>query len=833
MMFSGTKKRLWITLVVLVAGLFQLMPFETKPFDAFLVSKVKHDKEGFLRLLDQAKAGVQAKEYGHLSLALATLCQKQNLDLSTFFPQYNVSDIKNLTKKNQALLQFLLKKSQCVFKEGLDLRGGVVFTLEINENALVGKGDWEKQQLIQKGVDVITSRVDALGVSEPIVRARGERCIEVQLPGLSLEANPHIMQALKKPAKLEFRLVNDAIGPNDAVPLGYERLFLSQEDQEGQEQQIPIVVKRLPEMTGKSVREAHCVLDGYGKPEVSLRMTSEGKQLFATITKKNLNKRLAIVLDGKVCSAPVIRSEITEGQASISGKFTQREALELANTLNNPLEFELDLSEIYEVGPSLAASAKTSAIYAALVSVVFVMALLVFYYRGAGLTSALTLILNFVFIVIAWASIQVTITLPSITALALTFGMAVDANILILERVREEMRAGKDAVVSLLLGHKKAFVTILDANITTLLTAVLLIWFGTGPVKGFGITLGIGILTTLFSVLCFNRALFEILARKERFSLPLKSWLGDVSYDFMKHRWHAIAVSIGLFIIGCVATGIRGKSILGIDFVGGDELVLSYEKPVDGQVIRQFAKRSNLGEVNAVYQRQSGASNFLKLQTEKGKSATVLAALQKEFSDSQFKQVAQVHIGATVSKEVQKNAIISVIFALMGILLYVAFRFEFSYGFGATIALLHDTLITIGLYIALGHQFTAPMVAAVLMVIGYSINDTIIIFDRIREELKRNIQLNLAQVMNLAINKTLSRTLMTSLTTFIPAVFLYVFCSGVVSDYALVFLLGILVGTFSSIFIASPIFYFWNRGNRNNIAKPSEDDEATHDWMKA
>lgn len=832
-MFNGTQKRLLSTFVVLIVGLFQLVPLETKPFDIFLISKVKHDKEGFLSLLDQAKASVQAKEYGHLSFALMGLCQKQNLDLSVFFPQYNVSDIKNLTKKNQALLQFLLKKSQCVFKEGLDLRGGVVFTLEINENALVGKNDWEKQQLLQKGVDVISGRVDALGVAEPIVRARGERCIEVQLPGLSLDTNPHVMQALRKPAKLEFRLVNDAIGPNDAVPLGYERLFLVQEDREGQEQQIPIVVKRLPEMTGKSIREAHCVFDSYGNAEVALRMTSEGKQLFAMITKNNLNKRLAIVLDGKVCSAPVIRSEITEGQASISGKFTQREAIELASTLNNPLEFELDLSEIYEIGPSLAANAKTSAVYAALVSVIFVMALLVFYYRGAGLISALTLVVNFIFIVITWASIQVTITLPSITALALTFGMAVDANILILERVREEMCAGKDMVVSLLLGHRKAFVTILDANLTTLLTAVLLVWLGTGPVKGFGITLGVGILTTLFSVLCFNRALLEILARKGRLSLPLKSWLGDVKYDFMKHRWHAIAISFALFVIGCVATSIRGKSVLGIDFVGGDELVLSYENPVDGQIIRQFAKQSNLGEVNAVYQRQSGASNFLKLQTEKGKSAIVLAALQKKFPDSQFKQVAQVHIGAMVSKQVQKNAVISVLFALVGILFYVVFRFEFSYGLGATIALFHDTLITTGLYIALGHQFTAPMVAAVLMVIGYSINDTIIIFDRIREELKRNMQLNLAQVMNLAINKTLSRTLMTSLTTFIPAVFLYMFCSGVVSDYALVFLLGILVGTFSSIFIASPIFYFWNRGNRNNIAKPREedDDESTQGWI--
>lgn len=831
MMLNGAKKRLFITFLVLIAGFSQLIPLKTKPFDVFLISKVKKDKEQFLQLLDKAKLSVQNKEYSHLIFALTNICQKEKLDLSVFSPQFNISDIKNLNKKNQALLQHLLKKSQCVFKEGLDLKGGVVFTLEINENVLTGKSDWEKQQLIQKAIDVISKRIDVLGVAEPIMRARGERCIEVQMPGLSLEANPHIVQALKKPAKLEFRLVNDSVNFDGPIPLGYEKLYLTQEDQKGNEQQIPVVVKRLPEMTGKSIKSANCVLDNYGKPEVVLHMTNEGKRLFATITKKFLNKRLAIILDGQVYSAPIIRSEITEGRASISGKFTQREAIELASTLNNPLEFELNLSEVYEVGPSLAKNAKDSAIYASLFSVICVMVLLIFYYRKAGITNALTLLLNFVFIIIAWAAIGATITLPSITALALTFGMAVDANILILERVREEMQSGKDGVVSLLLGHKKAFITILDANITTLLTAFLLIWLGTGPVKGFGITLAIGILTTLFSVLCFNRALLEILARKGCFSLPLKTWMGNINYNFMKHRLHAFIISLILLSIGCIATYMRGKSILGIDFVGGDELIVSYAEPVDGQVIRQLVNQLNLGEINVVYQRQSNA-NFFKLQTEKGKSSAILAAMQKEFPHSQFKQISQVHIGASVSKEVQKNAIISVVFALLVILLYVAFRFEFSYGIGATMALLHDTFITIGLYIALGHQFTGPMVAAILMVIGYSINDTIIIFDRIRDELKQNLHLNLAQVINLAINKTLSRTLMTSLTTFIPAVFLYGFCSGVVSDYALIFLIGILVGTFSSIFIASPIFYFWNCGNRNRLFR-SNDDKKSYDWMKA
>ncbi len=827
-----TKWRLIITALALAVGVSQLVPLNDRPFDSYLLQQVKANKPAFQALLEQAREWVAQKKSPHLLSALLALAHEQSLDLSTFFTQFNTSDIKNTNKKNQILLQHLLKKSQSVFKQGLDLKGGVAFSLEVNKQVLEGKADWERQQLMQKAIEVIMSRIDALGVAEPIVRPRGNSNIEVQLPGISLESNPDIVHALKKPAKLDFRLVNDNVKPGERIPIGYEQLFITHENDQGEEVQYPIVVKRIPEMTGKSVKEAHPVVDPYGRYEISLQMTSAGKERFATVTRQNLHKRLAIVLDGKVCSAPVIQSEITQGQASISGNFTQREAIELSNVLNNPLEFELDLAEIYEVGPSLATGAKTVAIRAALVSIALVLVLMVFYYRLSGAVCGVTLFLNFIFIIISWAVLGATITLPSITALALTFGMAVDANVLIFERVREEIRNGHDSVVALELGHKKAFITILDSNLTTLLTACLLIWLGTGPVKGFGITLAIGILTTLFTVLCFNRAVLELFARKNLFFMRSKAWLSHAKYNFMRCKKFAFAISGLLLIIGLVGVAQRGKSVLGIDFVGGDEILLKYEHEIDCQEVRKFAKDQSFGEVNAVYQKYLGSQmNLLKVQTERDKGITFMKALQKQYPEAQLQSVAHNQMGASVSSEVQKNAIISVLMALLCILIYVAMRFEFSYGVGAVLALLHDTLITIGLYIALGHQFSAPMVAAVLMVIGYSINDTIIIFDRIREEVKANLSLTLAQVINLAINRTLSRTLVTSLTTFIPACTLYVFCSGIVSDYALVFLLGILIGTYSSVFIASPIFYLWNRGERKHLdKKPVE--TITYEWMK-
>ncbi len=811
---SARGYRFVVTIVLFVIGLFYLSPLDDIPFDRYLISQVRENKNQFDVLIDYAQSKVDAKEEPHLMSALLNLCHERHLDLSKYFTQFNIADIKNIDKKNQILLRHLLAKSHSVFKKGLDLKGGVAFSLEINQQVLVGKSDFERERLVQKAVEVILSRIDALGVAEPIVRPRGYGNIEVQLPGVSLESNPDIVYALKKPAKLDFKLVNDNIKEGDPIPLGYEKLFITHEDEAGKEVQYPIVVKKIPEMTGKAIKEAHPMVDSYGKYEISLQMTGEGTERFATITRQNLHRRLAIVLDGKVCSAPVIQSEITGGQASISGHFTQREAIELSNVLNNPLEFELDLVEVYEVGPSLASGLKSVTYSAALFSTILVFGLMILVYKQAGAIGSVGLVMNFAFIIIAWVMLGVTITLPSITALALTFGMAVDANILIYERVSEEMRARHNLTKALSSGHEKAFVAIFDSNVTTLLTACLLIWLGTGSVKGFGVTLAIGIVTTLFTVLCFNRSLLEYFDSINIITWPCDSILNGRVFKFMKCRKVAFYISGVLFLCSILALVYRGKHVLGIDFVGGEEIVIHSSVQLDCQEVCNLAKVAQLGEVSAVHQKNAESDMILmKVQTETGKSSQVFKMLQDKFPEAELQCVAKNKMGASVSSEVQKNSIFSVIIALIIMLMYVAFRFEFSYGVSAVMALAHDTFITIGLYAMLGHQFTAPMVAAVLMVIGYSINDTIIVFDRIREELQKSDILGLRQVIDIAISRTLSRTFMTSLTTLVPAFVLYLMCSGVVGDYALIFLIGVCVGTFSSVFIASPIFYYLNKGD--------------------
>lgn len=825
--------RLAITWIALAIGLCQLTPWKDQPYDTYLCNHVQKNKEAFQSALQQAKQSIAEKKSTHLVQALVTACHEQKLDLGTCFTQLNASDIKNFDKRNQTILQHLLHQSQSVFKQGLDLKGGVAFSLRIHPQILAGKSDDECQRLVQKAIEVIANRIDSLGVAEPIIRPNGRGNIEVQLPGISLETNPDIVRALKKPAKLDFRLVHEPLPEGEPIPIGYEPLSIEHEKENGEIIAVPILVKKIPEMTGKFVKEAHPVVDPYGKYEVSLQMTPSGKERFATITRQNLHKPLAIVLDGKVCSAPVIQSEITGGQASISGHFTQREAIELSNVLNNPLEFELELAEIYEIGPSLATSAKQVAITASSIGIALLLMVMIGYYHFSGIICSVTLLLNFIFILVSWVILGATITLPSITALALTLGMAVDANVLILERIREELKAGNDILTSLKLGYKRAFLTILDANLTTLLTAVLLVFFGVGSVKGFGVTLAVGVLTTLFTVLCFNRSILERAAQKNRFHLSPHAWFENAKIDFLSHQKPAWILSILLLIIGCVAVGIRGKSVLSIDFVGGDELLVRGEKEIDCQKIRDLAKEKQLGEVHAMYQKTVGTSApLLKIQTEKNRGLQVLSALQASDPEAHFQCMVHNQMGASVSSDVQKNALLSILFALIGILLYIACRFEFSYGMSSVIALLHDALITIGLYVAFGYQFTAPMVAAILLVIGYSINDKIIIFDRVREELTQNPFSPLPMIVNTAINKTLSRTIITSLTTFIPAVSLYLGCSGIVRDYALVFMLGIGIGTFSSIFVAAPIFCQWNHGDRKRLdAKKAE--TTTHDWMQS
>ncbi|MGB0290041.1 MAG: protein translocase subunit SecF, partial [Opitutales bacterium] len=451
----------------------------------------------------------------------------------------------------------------------------------------------------------------------------------------------------------------------------------------------------------------------------------------------------------------------------------------------------------------------------------------------------LSALVNVVIVLGVLSSLGATLTLPGVAALVLTLGMGVDANILIFERLREELKLGKSIKNAAAGAFQKVTSTIVDANVTTLITATILIWLGTGPVKGFGYTLAIGICASIFCALVVTRFLIDFLIHRAGVKqvLGLKL-LGEMKIDFLKYRRPAFLASWSLVLAGVVSVVMHHDNIMGIDFTGGDEMTIAFEEKIEGGELDAAAEQLGLGEVNPVYQTLIGEEReVLKIQTRFDQSRAVLEGLQNIFPDAGLEEEAITQIGASVSSSIQWNAIWSVIAALGGILLYVALRFEMGYGIGAVVATVHDVLMTVGIFVLFGAlgifvsgQFTAPMLAAILMIVGYSINDTIVVFDRIREELELNPGTNLRAIIVTAINRVFSRSILTSLTTLLAAVSLYVFGAGVINDFAFVFIVGILTGTFSSIFIASPVFYWWHKGDRRHVEE-RELTPKTYEWQ--
>jgi SecD/SecF fusion protein len=450
----------------------------------------------------------------------------------------------------------------------------------------------------------------------------------------------------------------------------------------------------------------------------------------------------------------------------------------------------------------------------------------------------LTVVLNLFLVVGALASFGATITLPGVAALVLTIGMAVDASILIFERIREELKMGKSVHSALVAGYSKAFSTIIDANVTTLITALILVWLGSGPVQGFGVTLSAGILATVFCSLVTSQFILEGLVTMGMIKRPFRWQLfRNTSFEFLNYARRAFAVSWMLVVFGVVAFIMHFDQAFGIDFTGGDEVAVSYQQRLSSQqvaavadsvdFVRDDGETQPFGEVNIFFQTPLGAAQELMMvQTEPGKGEQFFAALAAAYPDAGLVEEGITQIGSAVGEEVTRSAVLSILVALFGILLYIAFRFEFGYGLGAVVATVHDMLITVGIFVILGEflgigsgQFTAPMIAAILMTVGYSINDTIVVFDRVREELELNPGMNLRKVIHLSINRVINRTVLTSLTTLFASLMLFLFGAGVIKDFALVFLIGILTGTFSSVFIASPVFFWYHKGDRKSVEK--------------
>jgi SecD/SecF fusion protein len=836
-MFRRNLWKLTLSVAVLLWAAYTLIPLKDIDFATYVKSEAKAKPAEFAALMARVNERVQTKRAPSAYMALKQIGREENLDLSQFFPQIRLEDtLRNVEKRNNLLLDELLRRSKGRVQLGLDLKGGVAFTLEVDENALAKQSTDARQAKLAKAIDIIGSRVNAFGVAEPVIRAVGDNRIEVQLPGVSTKDNPEVADVLKKPARLDFRIVYEGTtGMTErpaSAPPGYEIMSVDEEDKHsGRTYTLYYIVKSIPEMSGENISQAIPTSDQFGGYQVHLNFNSAGAKQFGAVTTANVGRLLAIVLDGKLYSAPRINEPITGGSAQISGRFSAREAQELANVLNNPLDLPLQIKEQYEVGPTLAVDAISNGVKASILGTVLVCGFMIVYYTAGGIVSVITLAVNVLVILGVMANFGATLTLPGLAGIVLTIGMAVDANILIYERMREELALGKSLSAAHAAGYDKALITILDAHITQLIICAVMIWLGTGPIKGFGVTLAIGVFSTLFSVLITGHLVLDYLIEGGVLKkFPMLHMFSKTNVDWVKIGKPAFVLSWTIVLFGLVFLFIRSDKALGIDFTGGDQVTFNYTKQVDISQIRTAAAAAGITDINPSYQSQlGGGSSQLKVELPYGKADQFVTALQQKFPQAGFVKVGTSAIGPTVGREIESNAALSVGLSLIAILLYIAFRFEFGFGMGAVVATVHDVLMTVGMFVLFGGQFNAPMVAAILAIIGYSVNDTVVVFDRIREELKLNPNGDLRTIVNLAITRVFSRSLMTSFTVFLAAFALFIAGGGVLRELAFTFLIGIITGTFSSICIAAQVFYWWHKGDRKHV-EAHQDIAPKYEW---
>ena len=579
-------------------------------------------------------------------------------------------------------------------------------------------------------------------------------------------------------------------------------------------------------LTGEVVSDARMDYDQTGRPEVSMSMNPSGARKWQKMTGANIGKQVAVVLDDVVYSDPVVQSEIAGGNTQISGNFTIEEAQDLAQVLKaGKLPAPTRIVEEAVVGPSLGKEAINQGLYSSLAGLLIIMAFMAVYYGRAGLVADAALLFNMFLILGVLAQFGTALTLPGIAGLILVIASSVDANVLIFERIREELDHGHSLHDAVNAGYSRAFSAIFDSNVTTMLIAVILGFFGTGPVQSFAVTLGIGVLTSFLSAVYVSRLIIEALIKgKETSRITFSTFLSrnlfkNLNFDIVGKRKIAYAFSASIIIIGFVLMYVQGGPNLGVDFKGGRAYVVDFNKGVVSSNVADAIRPVFQGSGLEV--KQFGAPNRLRITTSyladdessvaDQKVVTALNQGLSKFAADTPVIKSTSKVGATIADDIKRTSVLSLALTLLGIFVYVLFRFEkWQYSMAAVIALFHDALLVIASYpiaqaFGLKYEMDQIFVAAVLSIIGFSMNDTVVIYDRVREYLRENPKLTFAQVVNPALNSTFSRTMITFTTVFTVVVVLYIFGGETLRSFSFAMIIGIIFGTYSSLFIATPI----------------------------
>jgi len=666
--------------------------------------------------------------------------------------------------------------------------------------------------------EIVRKRIDALGTTEPSIQAQGASRLIVQVPGF--DDPQKLMAVIGKTAVLSFHALDESKSVEDAkasgVPPG-DRIYPADPVtlQRNPNQPKEYLLKAVPEVEGADLVNAGSEFGQQsGSPEVSFQFNTNGALKFGKYTQQNIGHLFAIVLDDKVVSAPRIQSAILQGSGVITGNFTVDETTELAIQLRSgALPTDLTVKEQRTVGPGLGADSIRAGTIAALVGAAAVACFMIFAYGLFGVFSVIALVINIIMLFGAMSLLGQTLTLPGIAGIVLTMGMAVDSNVLIYERIREELRSGRTAIMAIDNGFSRALWTVFDSHVTTVVAGLIMFALGAGPIRGFAVSLTIGILISLFTAWTTTRLMISLWLGRQR--SVSRNITVPVGHDFFPHdlkipfsKWAAIAV-IGSIALNAASLGLaftRGINF-SIDFKGGT-LIEIHDKAGSANIADLRAKIGALGVGSPQIQSLDDGSNALiRLEAQPGGDSAQAAAVDKlksALGDAvEYRRVEAV--GPTVSGEITKTALEAVGAAVLAISAYIWFRFEWQFAIGASLALIHDVLMTIGVFSLTRLEFDNNCIAALLTVVGYSINETVVVSDRIRENLRKFKKMPLPDLIDSSINTTLSRTVLTAGTVILALLSLLIFGGSVIRSFVLAMLFGVLTGTYSSIFIGSTV----------------------------
>jgi SecD/SecF fusion protein len=817
--------------LVTLASCYFMWPPLNRDIVAEFEQRAMAKDAAFNKLMEQVRAKEAAAPLRSFQ-NLREAAEEQKIDLRNYFPGVAKPDSKTA---NLDILNQIDRECGGKIKLGLDLKGGTSFLLRMDMSQIDAAG---RGAAVEQAIGIIGRRVNQFGVSEPIIQRIGNDRILVQLPGLAERDRQSARKQIERTAYLEFRIVhanNEELQAQAATdtrflpPIGYTNMVhVTTRDGQTVTEHLFVKLRAERNLTGKYVERAYVAADDIGRPNIALNFNKEGAVIFAQVAAANPGRRLAIILDGEVQSAPRIEERLSEDargtgsirNAQITGQFSLVEARHLASVLENPLQAPVKVLEERSVDPSLGRDAVRSGLYASGIAAAGVLVFMVAYYMIAGFVATLAMALNMVILVGVLALFKFTLTLPGIAGIALTIGMSVDANVLIFERIREELAAGKPLRAAFAAGYQRAWLVIFDSNLTTILSGAILIWLGTGALRGFGVTLVIGLIANLFSAVFATRVLFDWMIAKGLFtSFKSLSFFPKTNINFLGSR-HVVSGLIALLLLaggwmfvrqGGLQFG-RG-AVYGVDFTGGDGVMLKFAQRVDAIEIRKTLEATGAKDSFIQYQREGTGLEVLSLRLGVGEADKVVPALQKAYPAAKFTVLSKDEVGAVVGKELGEQGMDAIVASLLMIMIYVGFRFgEFAYGIGSLVALLVSVLASLALFVLSGRTFSMPVVAAILTIVGYGINDTIVVFDRIRENRKlTGGRIDYFALLNRSVNDTLSRTMLTGGSTIFATVVLLVMGGRVLNDFAFTFLVGVIVSTVASVCVASPIVLWFHR----------------------